>query len=119
MIEILRLVLSGGTYVPMEIMESDAARDRIMTEEKKNVFSAHEATGFTDREAEILDKLRQGKPNKTIAAELKIAESTVKVHVRSIMRKLNATNRTQAAFLARARHGGPPLPHRPEPPGIA
>jgi DNA-binding NarL/FixJ family response regulator len=47
-----------------------------------------------------LDRLRQGMPNKLIAYELQMQESTVKVHVRHIMKKLKATNRTQAALLA-------------------
>ncbi len=55
--------------------------------------------GFTCREAEVVRLLRQGKPNKIIAFELSISESTVKVHIRNIMKKLNATNRTQVVFL--------------------
>jgi DNA-binding NarL/FixJ family response regulator len=39
-----------------------------------------------------------GKPNKIIAYELGMSESTVKVHVRNIMQKMGATNRTQAAY---------------------
>ena len=54
---------------------------------------------FTARQAAVIDALRQGKPNKIIAYELKMRESTVKVHVRNIMKKLNATNRTQVAYL--------------------
>ena len=54
---------------------------------------------FTTRQAAVIDALRQGKPNKIIAYELKMRESTVKVHVRNIMKKLNATNRTQVAYL--------------------
>ena len=42
--------------------------------------------------------LRRGKANKTIAYELNMCESTVKVHIRTIMRKLEARNRTEAAF---------------------
>ncbi len=41
-----------------------------------------------------------GKANKVIAYELKMRESTVKVHVRNIMKKLNAKNRTEVAFMA-------------------
>jgi DNA-binding NarL/FixJ family response regulator len=48
----------------------------------------------------VIDALRRGKPNKIIANELNMRESTVKVHVRNIMKKLNATNRTQVAYLA-------------------
>jgi DNA-binding NarL/FixJ family response regulator len=45
--------------------------------------------------------LRQGKPNKIIAHELEISESTVKVFVRRILMKLHASNRTEVAFLVR------------------
>jgi Bacterial regulatory proteins, luxR family len=43
--------------------------------------------------------LREGKPNKLIARQLDMQESTVKVHVRNILRKLNAANRTHAALV--------------------
>lgn len=53
---------------------------------------------FTERQLDVAHALRRGAANKTIAYELGLCESTVKVHVRNIMRKLRATNRTQAAF---------------------
>jgi DNA-binding NarL/FixJ family response regulator len=46
--------------------------------------------------------LQQGKANKIIAYELGMSESTVKVHVRNIMRKMGATNRTQVAYKAQS-----------------
>jgi DNA-binding NarL/FixJ family response regulator len=45
-----------------------------------------------------VEGIRRGKPNKIIAYELNMCESTVKVHVRAIMKKLKATNRTEVAF---------------------
>jgi DNA-binding NarL/FixJ family response regulator len=48
----------------------------------------------------VIDALRRGKANKIIAYELSMCESTVKVHVRNIMKKLNAKNRTEVAYLA-------------------
>ena len=48
-----------------------------------------------------MDALRRGKANKIIAYELNLRESTVKVHVRNIMKKLKATNRTEVAFKIR------------------
>jgi DNA-binding NarL/FixJ family response regulator len=54
---------------------------------------------FTVRQTAVVKALRQGKPNKIIAYELKMKESTVKVHVRNIMRKLKAKNRTQVAYM--------------------
>lgn len=53
---------------------------------------------FTSRQLAVAKALRHGAANKTIAYELGLCESTVKVHIRNIMRKLRATNRTQAAF---------------------
>jgi DNA-binding NarL/FixJ family response regulator len=50
---------------------------------------------FTEREAAVLERLLRGQPNKIIAHALGVSESTVKVHLRSIMSKLKVTNRTQ------------------------
>lgn len=55
---------------------------------------------LTDRETIILSHLTQGASNKHIARELEIAEATVKVHVKSLLRKIRAKNRTQAAMWA-------------------
>jgi DNA-binding NarL/FixJ family response regulator len=52
---------------------------------------------------ELLEHLNRGLQNKNIAHLLGISESTVKVHLRNIMRKLNATNRTQVAVLMQQR----------------
>ena len=56
---------------------------------------------LTPREIAVLDAVRQGRPNKIIAQELGISESTIKVHVHRIMKKLKVRNRTQAAMYAR------------------
>jgi DNA-binding NarL/FixJ family response regulator len=56
---------------------------------------------LTTRQREVVYFLRQGNSNKLIARRLGMAETTVKVHVRQIMRKLGASNRTQAAILLR------------------
>ena len=59
-----------------------------------------EPVGLTPRECDVLNLLREGKPNKIIAAALDLKETTVKIHVRHIMKKLKATNRTEAALMA-------------------
>jgi DNA-binding NarL/FixJ family response regulator len=64
--------------------------------------SAGRASNLTGRQKAVLERLRQGDPNKQIARRLGMTEGTVKVHVRQIMRKLGATNRTQAAICASA-----------------
>jgi two-component system nitrate/nitrite response regulator NarL len=57
--------------------------------------------GLTIREQQVLECLQLGASNKLIARQLKLRESTVKVHIRRILRKLGAVNRTQAALWAR------------------
>jgi DNA-binding NarL/FixJ family response regulator len=56
------------------------------------------STPLTDREAEVLDLLRQGMSNREIAQTLWIAQSTAKVHVRHIFEKLGVRTRTEAAL---------------------
>ena len=56
--------------------------------------------GFTPKQEEVFEFLRQGYSNKLIARELGMSEATVKVHVRQIMRKFGASNRTQAVVSA-------------------
>jgi DNA-binding NarL/FixJ family response regulator len=61
--------------------------------------------GLTPREREVLALLREGKPNKVIARELNIRDSTVKVFVGRILGKLHVSNRTQLALLAPGQSG--------------
>jgi DNA-binding NarL/FixJ family response regulator len=49
----------------------------------------------------VLDRLKLGKPNKVIAFELQMSESTVKAHIQNIMKKMRVTNRTEVACRAR------------------
>ena len=56
---------------------------------------------LTDRQIEVLRRLSQGQPNKTIARELGLSEKTVKAHITAIFRALNVVNRTQAAAAGR------------------
>ena len=62
--------------------------------------SANDASKLSPREREIIAKLARGDSNKEIARELKLSESTVKIHVQGILRKLNLTSRVQAAVFA-------------------
>jgi two-component system nitrate/nitrite response regulator NarL len=57
---------------------------------------------LSTRESQILNCLTEGAPNKVIARKLDVAEATVKVHIKAILRKIGATNRTQAAMWATA-----------------
>ena len=94
----LRLVSAGGTFVPAHALRSTAAKPDGQPEGERQRRS--DGRDLTPREFSVIDLLREGKPNKLIAARLEMQESTVKVHVRSILKKLNATNRTHAAFVA-------------------
>ena len=67
--------------------------------------------GLTQRQMEVLTLMLQGKPNKLICRELRLAEGTVKCHVSAILRALEVGSRTQAALkAARLGLGGDPVP---------
>ncbi len=55
---------------------------------------------LTKRECEVLKGLTKGKSNKEIARDLNIQEPTVKLHMKTLYRKIGAANRTQAALMA-------------------
>jgi DNA-binding NarL/FixJ family response regulator len=95
----LRFVKAGGTIAPLDLL---------LTERPVRVIEPEAAPSdrLTLRQMAVLAHLQQGKANKIIAHELGMSESTVKVHVRNIMRKMGATNRTQAAFKARTNPSG-------------
>ena len=89
-IEAVRFVLAGGTYVPPESIMAPGSALRLA--EHKDLGSK-----VTRREMSIIQAIQQGKSNKIIAYDLKMCESTVKVHIRNIMKKLQAKNRTEVA----------------------
>ena len=60
---------------------------------------------MTRRQRDVLALISEGKSNKLIADALNMSESTVKAHVKQIIRRLKVANRTQAALLATARAG--------------
>jgi DNA-binding NarL/FixJ family response regulator len=108
-VEAARLIRRGGVYVPAEALllrrEVALRSDRGPRSRRGSARgTAGDGSGnpmatITPREFDVLMRLRQGKPNKVIAFELEMCESTVKVHVQSIMRKLGARNRTQVTYL--------------------
>lgn len=92
-VEAINLAVAGGIFVPASSVL--AMRHLI----DAGASEARSFTGmFTQRQAEVAQALRRGKANKIIAYELQLRESTIKVHIRNIMKKLNATNRTEVAF---------------------
>jgi DNA-binding NarL/FixJ family response regulator len=88
------LVEAGGTFVPVSTIFSSRHTEEVSHK------SGAPSGGLTARQAAVVDALRLGKANKQIAYELNMREGTVKVHVRNIMKKLNARNRTEVAVLA-------------------
>jgi DNA-binding NarL/FixJ family response regulator len=98
-IQALMHVQAGNIHVPAEALSHLCAVPRD-GEMRANPESRRRNQRFTPRQLEVLHLLRQGKPNKIIAYELNMQESTVKVHVREIMKKLKVSNRTEAAFRA-------------------
>jgi|KBSMisStandDraft_5_1062788.scaffolds.fasta_scaffold164373_2 DNA-binding NarL/FixJ family response regulator len=114
MVNALRLVCSGGVYLPPEVMGRGALKAGAQGScDPAREFAAESARataaslGLTDRQAQILSLIAQGKANKTICRELGLAEATVKNHVTSILKALNLTNRTQAAIWAAKMDWGP------------
>ncbi len=90
LLDCIRAVHAGNTYVPPNVAAKLAAQ---VSGER-----------LTDRELEILTLMAAGHSNKAIARELDIMEGTVKTHVKSVLFKLGATSRTEAAAVA-ARRG--------------
>jgi len=106
------LIRAGGTFVPaVTVMKASApavtrvepsavikaSAPAVMRAELPAAYSPKGV--FTARQVAVVNQLRLGKPNKVIAYTLAMRESTVKVHVRNIMKKINARNRTEVAIL--------------------
>ncbi|MGF6233690.1 DNA-binding NarL/FixJ family response regulator [Inquilinus ginsengisoli] len=88
----LGLAMAGGTFVPASALRN-SGHERPECEQ-----TVHSLFGLSERQGVVADAVALGKPNKIIAYELDLCESTVKVHIRSIMKKLQARNRTEIAF---------------------
>ena len=101
MVGALELVLSGGIYIPPEILVHDAlplpnsAAKQVATD-RLRVSPAD--CGLTERQVEVLALMMQGKSNKAICSVLELAEPTVKNHVAAILKALKVKNRTEAAM---------------------
>ena len=90
MFSALRLVLSGGVYLPPQLLGSaDFLQD------------GNALVRLTDRQREVLQLLTEGKTNKQICRQLELSEGTVKVHLNAVYRALGVANRIEAALLAR------------------
>jgi two-component system, NarL family, nitrate/nitrite response regulator NarL len=109
LIKSLELVMLGEVVLPTSVMTLLLEMAPVSAE-----LGAQEGGGtglewsdprlrkLSTRESQILHCLTDGAPNKVIARKLDVAEATVKVHVKAILRKIGAANRTQAAMWATA-----------------
>ena len=106
--EALRMVMSGGIFVPpMDLASADAGsrpgpldavRQAAETSDYRTQQATLESLGLTPRQTEVLGLLLKGQPNKLIARELGVAVETVKDHVAAVLRALNVSSRTQAVL---------------------
>ncbi len=89
MINAVRFMVLGEQFVPIDFLTTPAIAD------------VHPlADRLTPREMQMLKGLTEGKSNKEIARDFEISEPTVKLHMKTLYRKLDASNRTQAAMIA-------------------
>lgn len=94
----LDLVLAGGVYVPSSLLEAGTARQAGWDGAAER--GAEPWSELTRRQRDVLALISQGRSNKLIADALSMSESTVKAHVKQIIKRLHVSNRTQAALLA-------------------
>lgn len=90
MINAVRFMAMGEQYAPIDFMT--AVEEKVV-----NPL----AEKLSPRELQVLKGLTEGKSNKEIARDLDLQEPTVKLHVKTLYRKVGAANRTQAALIAR------------------
>ena len=91
----LRLVLSGGIYIPPEAL---ARGEPKMSPAAPDLPASPADLGLTERQLEVLALMMQGKSNKAISRILDVAEPTVKHHVTAILKALKVMNRTEAVI---------------------
>lgn len=95
LISVIRLVMAGGVYIPAE-----ALRKPLLTVEPLQTKSPPPATletlRFTARQIDVFRYLLQGMSNKQICRKIDLAEATVKIHVRGILRALDVNSRAEA-----------------------
>ena len=95
----IRFMILGERYVPVDFLES-----AVSSLAPKQAGDDDDAARLTPREAQVLRALCHGQTNKQIARDLQLTEPTVKLHVKTLYRRLGVGNRTQAAMVARSRN---------------
>lgn len=100
MVQALRLVLAGGTYVPplKPLAQTQAPAAPAASRDWAEL-------PLTPRQKGVLDLLARGLSNKEIARELNIGVDTVKDHVAAVLKALGASSRTQAVLIATQKRG--------------
>jgi len=96
----MQLILGGGIYLPPSVFVGHAGGNGISTVDPDHGSVVPRDLGLTDRQAEVLRLILEGKSAKLICRELNISVSTVKVHTSAVLRALNVTTRTQAVVVA-------------------
>lgn len=91
LVNAVRFMAMGEQYAPIDFMTAAAEVTPVNPLAEK----------LTPRELQVLEKLCEGKANKEIARDLGIQQPTVKLHMRTLYRKIGAHNRTQAAMIAK------------------
>jgi DNA-binding NarL/FixJ family response regulator len=99
----LPLILLGEIYIPATALRLDHG-NAMLRPEGLATRMGNAGGKLTSRQHEIMNMIGEGKSNKEIARETRVLEGTVKLHVRGILRKLGAKNRTEAVLVA-ARDG--------------
>lgn len=99
MMNALRLILAGGTYLPPAALEKGkktaAPFNGCVPDALGNTLGK-----LTPRQQEVFAKLGEGKSNRQIADELGLSVSTIKIYVTGVLKALQISNRTQAGILA-------------------
>lgn len=94
LISAIRLVLAGGVYIPPEALLKSAPKP--VATSTAQPTATLESLGLTGRQVDVLRLLLKGMSNKLISRQIDLAEATVKIHIRGILRSLNVTTRTEA-----------------------
>ena len=94
LISAIRLVLAGGVYIPPEALLKSVPKPQPAPSNKTTLQL--DSLGLTNRQLDVLRLLVKGLSNKRISRQIDLAEATVKIHIRGILRTLGVTNRTEA-----------------------
>ena len=94
LISAIRLVLAGGVYIPPEALLKSSPKPQPASTNKAALQL--DSLGLTNRQLDVLRLLVKGLSNKRISRQIDLAEATVKIHIRGILRNLGVTNRTEA-----------------------